>query len=275
MLDFLLRQLLLLIQPVGFVWLCLLVLTFVLAWRRLWRFAAATGALAALLFLVGSTDLPGAMLRSLEREFAGVKIEQLPEADAVVLLGGGGQPSRYDVAGLHLTRAGDRLMMAVHLMRLGKAPVLVIGGGTGGLDGVMRNESDLVRDWITGWHLLDLPGQTASEIVSLGHCLDTHDEAVKVRKLAEARGWRRVLLVTSASHMRRALATFRTADVSAVPVPCNFITTVGTSPSKARFTVPRYEGMEKIAIVMHEWIGWLEYRRRGWIDPSKSVASRS
>ncbi|RYD83731.1 MAG: YdcF family protein [Verrucomicrobiaceae bacterium] len=270
MLDTFLRQLLLLIQPFGFVWLCLLVLTLRLCWIRLWRFAVATGALVVLMFIVGATDFPGALLRSLEREFAGVQVEQLPEVDAVVLLGGGGQPSRFEASSLHLTRAGDRVLMAVHLMRLGKAPVLVIGGGAGKLDGTLRNEADLVRNWISDWNLLKTPRQTTPEILSLGHCTDTHHEALKVRALADSRGWRRVLLVTSASHMRRALATFRTAGVAAEPVACNFITTVSTSAAEARLTVPRYEGLEKIAIVLHEWVGWVEYRRRGWI---KSVTA--
>lgn len=268
MLDSFLRQLLLLLEPLGFLWLCLLVLTLLLCWKRLWRFAVASGALAILVFAVGATDLPGSMLRSLEREFAAVDVKQLPAADAVVMLGGGIEPSRYEAGGFHLTRAGDRLLMAVEMMRLGKAPVLVLGGGASELKGEMQVEADMVRDWIIDWHLLEVEGRSTAEVLSLGRCCDTHDEAVKVRALAEARGWKRVLLVTSASHMRRALATFRTAGVSAEPVPCNFMTTLSTSDSSVGFTVPHYRGLEKISIFLHEQIGWLEYRRRGWISPA-------
>lgn len=208
------------------------------------------------------------MLRSLESEFAQVDVKQLPPADAVVMLGGGIEPSRYEAAGFHLTRAGDRLLMAVEMMRLGKAPVLVLGGGASELNGEKQIEADLVRDWIANWHLLEVAGHPTPEVLSLGRCFDTHDEAVKVRALAEARGWRRVLLVTSASHMRRALATFQTAGVSAEPVPCNFMTTVSTSDSSVGLSVPHYRGLEKISIFLHEQIGWLEYRRRGWISPA-------
>ncbi len=267
-LDSFLRQLLLLLEPLGFVWLCLLVLTFLLCWKRLWRFAAVSGALVLSIFVVGSTDLPGSLLRSLEREFAGIDVRQLPPADAVVMLGGGIEPSRYEAGGFHLTRAGDRLLMAVEMMRLGKAPVLVLGGGASEINGEKQIEADLVRDWITAWHLLEVPGRPTPEMISLGRCYHTRDEAVKVHALAQQRGWKRVLLVTSASHMRRALATFQTAGVSAEPVPCNFMTTLSTSDSSTRLSVPHYRSLEKISIFLHEQVGWMEYRRRSWISPA-------
>lgn len=265
MLDTILRQILLLLEPLGFVWLCLLVLTALLCWKRLWRFAAAIGAVALFLFVVGGTVVPNALLRSLEREWVGVDVKKLPPADAVVMLGGGIEPSRYEVGGFHLTRAGDRLLMAIEMMRLGKAPVLVLGGGGAKLDDEVRVEADLLRAWITDWRLLESAGQVSPEIISLGRCADTHDEAVRVRALAKTHGWNRVLLVTSAAHMRRAVATFHAAGVSVDPVPCNFMTSVSTSTASHSLGIPRDEELEKISIWLHEKIGWIEYRRRGWI----------
>ena len=48
------------------------------------------------------------------------------------------------------------------------------------------------------------------EVISLGGCKHTRHEAEKVAKLAQERGWKRVLLVTSASHLKRAAGVFRT-----------------------------------------------------------------
>ena len=104
------------------------------------------------------------------------------------------------------------------------------------------------------------------EIIPLPACADTHDEATHVRALATERGWHRILLVTSATHMRRAAALFRTQGIEAIPVPCNFLTNVSTAPGPQAVCVPSWGGFEKIAVWLHEEVGWLEYRRRGWIS---------
>ena len=261
MITCLLRQLLGLLAPVGLVWGALIVLTVVLWRRRLRRFAAVTGALVVFITVVGSTGVPGRLLGALERPYAGVKIEDLPAADAVVLLGGGAGGSRYEVGGVHLTAAGDRLVMAAELMRLGKAPVLLIGGNAGTLDGRLILESEIMKGLLTRW------GVPADAMIPLGGNADTHDEAIDVRALATERGWRRVLLVTSANHMRRAAATFRQMGIEVTPVPCNFLTSVSTGEVPFSPSVPGTDGFVKMGVWLHEKIGWIVYRRRGWVAP--------
>jgi uncharacterized SAM-binding protein YcdF (DUF218 family) len=259
MLDALLRQILCLLEPVGFTWLCLLVLTGALWWKGQRRFACAAGAIALFVTIIGGTGVPGLILASLEKPYADVSLDALPQADAIVLLGGGAAASRYEASLTHLTIAGDRLVMAHRLFKMGKAPALTLGGNAVKLDGVERLESELVRDLLTGW---GIPGDA---MIPLGANGDTHDEALKVRALATERGWRRVLLVTSANHLRRATATFRATGLEAVPVPCNFLTNVSTAPAPPGIGVPRHDGFVKMAIWLHEQAGWHMYRRRGWI----------
>ena len=261
LLDYLLHQALALLAPVGLVWGALLVLT-ALLWRRRQRgFAAATGALAVFITIIGSTGVPGKMLGSLERPYAGVKLADLPAADVVVLLGGGAQASRYEVAGVHLAQAGDRLVMAAELMRLGKAPVLLLGGNIAPFDGSEVVEAEIVKALLARW------GVPADAMISLGANADTHDEALKVRALAAERGWHRVLLVTSANHMRRAVATFGHMGLEAVPVPCNFLTSVGTGETPFVPAVPGSDGFVKMGVWLPEEVGWFMYWRRGWLAP--------
>lgn len=260
------RQLLVLVQPIGLVWLALLALTVALWWKGQRTFASCTAALALFVQVIGGTDLPDALLRSLERLFAGVKIEELPRCDALILLGGGVEPSRYEAARVHLSGAGDRVMMALELLRLGKAPVLCIGGGSVSMKGETWSEASFAKAATVERNL------TSAEVVSLGICRDTHDEALRVRALAEQRGWHRVLVVTSAAHQRRALATFRTAGLEAVPGPCNFLTSISLGSSGSGIGIPSYGGFARFAVWLHEQIGWWEYRRRGWIDPALCAA---
>lgn len=259
--SFFTRAVLKLLEPVGLVWLALLLITFAL-WRRRHRaFAACTLALALFVWVIGGTQLSDILLRSLEEPFAGINLDELPAADAVILLGGGLQPSRYEAGQLHLSGAGDRVTMALELLRLGKAPALCIGGGSTRIDGETRSEADLARAAILERKL------TTAEVFSLGICEDTHDEALRVFALAEEHRWRRLLLVTSAYHLRRASATFRAAGLEVIPVPCNFLSSLSTGHSPFLMTLPGHAGFARSSIWLHEQIGWLEYRRRGWITP--------
>ena len=256
----LLHQFVYLLEPLGLVWLFLLILTVWLAIKRRWGPAFFAGWIVLFMTLVGSTSVPGWLLGSLEKPYAGVRLETLPTADAIVLLGGGAAPSRYEAAGVHLTPAGDRLAMAHAVFRLGKAPVLLLGGNANKLDGVVRVEGEIVRDLLATW------GVPAAAVIPLGANEDTHDEALKVRALATEHGWHRVLLVTSANHMRRASAVFRAQGLEVIPVPCNFLTTVATAPPPPGFAVPRYDGFMKVSTWLHEEIGWWTYWHRGWIQ---------
>ena len=254
------RTLYLFCEPIGLVWLALVALTVALWRRELRGFAAATAAIVLFMFAIGGTELPSVLLRSLERPYVGVKIADLPACDAVVLLGGGFEPSLHEVAGLRLTPAADRVVMALELLRLGKARVLCIGGSGVVIAGRELLEGEVVKNALAERHL------TEAEIIALGRCANTVDEAWHVRDLAKERGWQRVLLVTSANHQRRAIATFRTAGVEVVPAPCNFLTFTGNPTSPWRVGPPAYGGFVRMSTWMREALGWHIYRARGYIQ---------
>ncbi|MFM8468886.1 MAG: hypothetical protein ACKODH_02785, partial [Limisphaerales bacterium] len=107
MLDLALRSAMTLLEPIGFVWACLVVLALLALRRRRARLAAALGALALFIWIIGATPLPGSLLGSLERPWVGVKRAALPEADAIVLLGGFSAPSREEVGRLHFNQSAD------------------------------------------------------------------------------------------------------------------------------------------------------------------------
>jgi len=258
--GYLIQQVLALLEPLGLAWGFLAVFTLIFLFRRRWLPAVATGIPMLIIFVMGSTDVPGAFMRTLERPYANVDLAALPKADAIVVLGGGAQPARFEVADLHFTPAGDRLIMGLEMARLGKAPVVVLGGAVAKFPEGDKSESQTVRKWIVDRQL------TSGEIIALPVCKDTHDEATYTKKLATERGWQQVLLVTSANHMRRASATFRTAGVTVIPVPCNFMTELSHAPTELGPPgVPQVGGLSKMATYLHEQIGWYEYRRRGWI----------
>jgi uncharacterized SAM-binding protein YcdF (DUF218 family) len=106
---------------------------------------------------------------------------------------------------------------------------------------------------------------TTVPVHSLGICADTHDEAEKVAALAAEQKWTRIALVTSASHMTRAKATFEKAGVPVVPVPCNYNSQQMRQERPYWIKTPDVNGYGYFEGWMHEVIGTWVYRWRGWI----------
>ncbi len=111
-------------------------------------------------------------------------------ADAIVVLGGE-------------SPLPNRTIHALHLYGQQRAPVVVFAGGAlpGKLPETSSAYTSLRQALARG-----LPPDAA--LVADG-AQSTYDEAVLVRDLAVARGWRSLVIVTDPYHTRRAMHTFR------------------------------------------------------------------
>ena len=97
--------------------------------------------------------------------------------------------------------AGDRAFHAAELYREGVAPVVVVSGR-------MLRQNASLADLMA--HDLESFGVPATAIVKLKHRAEnTREEAVEASGLIQNRGWRRVMVVTSNYHARRARFIFR------------------------------------------------------------------
>lgn len=93
----------------------------------------------------------------------------------------------------------------------------------------------------------------------------TREECVRVAALLEAQAPDgEVLLVTSALHMRRALATCRAAGVRARPSPTDFEAT--EHPTGVLDFLPDGRAVDLSNRTAKEWLGWHVYRSRGWLQ---------
>jgi uncharacterized SAM-binding protein YcdF (DUF218 family) len=254
-----LKSIIAFIEPLGLAWLGITALLVCMIWRRNARHALLLGVPWLLLTLVLCTPVPSHLLASMERPWADFDPTTLPAADAIVSLGGAGESSAHEITGFHFTRGTDRVMTAVELVRRGKADLLVLGGGGHRGPAAIASEADAVKQWVESWNVLETP------VLSLGVCLDTHDEAVKTAVLAKERGWGSIILVTSASHMGRAEATFRKAGLNVTCAPCNYLSSVIRRKSLSWFHAPHHAGAELFGIWFHEVLGWAFYRWQGWV----------
>ena len=93
---------------------------------------------------------------------------------------------------------------------------------------------------------------------------NTYENSVNTKNLLNSRDIDTVLLVTSAFHMPRALATFTTTGLNAIPSPTNY-SMVGYSRPKILDWIPSLGNLGKMQAVMREKLGIVVYRFRGWI----------
>ena len=190
----------LILPPAGPILLALIGLW--LAWRD-WRFGKTLVVLAlASLWLLATPVLSDMLRYSLERHFPPIPIEQVPGADAIVALGGGMEPPTSRKPYPDLGSAADRYWHASRLWRAGRAPEIVVSGGALPWQDARATEADAAVRFLT-----DL-GVPANRILLESVSMDTRQNAQMTEAILRTRGARKVLLVTSALHMRRALARF-------------------------------------------------------------------
>lgn len=239
--------------------MCLLLLSYVLlkVAKRQWRKTVCPLLVALCICVIGTSPLPASLLASLERPYSGATIASLPPADAVVMLGGMTAPSPSDPFGFQFEASVDRVVTAIELARQRKGRVLVVGGG---LSSRVANpgEGEFLRQWIEAWRVPPAPVQV------LGACRNTKDEAVRTRALADSQGWQRIILVTSAAHMRRAEATFRRAGLEVVPFACDFEGMSAFPWCWEDVLLPWATGFDRLNRYLHEVVGLWVYRWRGW-----------
>lgn len=254
-----LKQLVLFIHPLGFAWLVIGLWLIQRLWKRELR-SVWLPAIAWLgLTLFTCTPLTSLLLLGLEDQYPSVKIEDAPTADAIICLGGGAAPSLHEPARVNFNNSVDRMTSALGLLAVGKAPILIVTGGGYEQAGVMHSEADAAVAYLK--ETLKLP----QHIESLGVCLDTHDEALKISAMAKEKGWKRVLLVTSAAHMPRSVAVFAKAGVKVDPIPCDYLSSFKNIGDRKWIHLPSLSSNQGIAAWIHEVLGLVVYRLRGWI----------
>ncbi len=262
------HQLEALLYPIGAIWLLLTVCFAVFLGRKRWGPATLTFVLSCVMYTIGATKIPADWVASLEQPYATNNLSILPRADAVVMLGGVLNSSKHDFMGFNFGQSADRAAMAFELMRQRRAPLLVLGGGGAALSssGVV-SEGRLLEKWFVSL------GLSTNSMISMEPSENTHDEALKVSELVSKKGWQRIILVTSASHMGRAEATFTTLGIKVTPVACDF---EGSSFKERRNEVwfPTYEGFYLTSLYLHEIVGWQVYKYRGWIKQEKPTVAK-
>ncbi len=198
-----------------------------------------------------------AMMRSLEEDYEAREPERYPTAEAIVVLGGVTKIPVPPRVGIEVESGFDRLIAGVRLLKARRAPLLILSGGAlAALSGSDVPEADRLRALALEYGVDDraMLLERASR--------NTHENAVLTGKLLNARGIERIILVTSASHMRRAEATFQQLGVEIVPAPTDFEAV--PTPMSVRRLLPGAVALLRSTRATKEYLGLLFYKVVGW-----------
>jgi uncharacterized SAM-binding protein YcdF (DUF218 family) len=177
--------------------------------RRSWRIGSLLlGAGVLSLWLLATPAVANRLERAVER-YPALDLRVATDAQAVVILAAAMRRDApeygADVPDLETLQ---RLAYGALVARRTALPVLVSGGmdyPRTSLAAVMRDS--LARDFATPVRWLE------------ERSLDTHENATYSAALLRQAGVQRIILVSNASHLRRAVAEFESAGMAVVPAP--------------------------------------------------------
>ena len=203
------RLLPLLVMPVVLV----VILLFIgICRRKRWPIVAGL----VLLYLSSIEIVGGHLVAWVESGYPSRVITDVGNADAIVVLGGFFGPRSLPGHLVDLNDAGDRIGGGIALWRSGAAPNLVFTGAHGPSAEGIYSEGQVCMDIAVG------AGVPTKAILVSRSVTNTVDEAAAIADLLREKGWERIILVTSASHMRRAAWLFAQAGIVFTPFPVDF-----------------------------------------------------
>lgn len=264
MFFFLSKFLPLFVYPLG---LACVLLVAALAVRRRPRWQTTLVALTlVLLWLSGTRPLGAMVIRSLERQH--LPPATVPQAEIIVVLGGGSRTADYPRSTPELNEAGDRLLHAAWLYRQQAAPRILLSGGKNQLLGTARTpEAETMAEIMT---MMGVPRET---LILESTSRNTYENALEIKKILDREGISEIILVTSATHMPRAYRIFTKMGLTVTAAPTDFLVTdrLWVHLTRPEIDVqlinllPTAENLEDLSTALKEYIGLVIYWWRGWL----------
>ncbi len=185
---------------------------------------------------------------------------ELPEQiTGIVVLGGSFDTRVARTRGEpELNEAADRVTAALALaQRYPQAKILFSGGVAAVLE-------DDIPETEAAQAFFGAQGFDPARLLLDGRARDTYENAVYSKALADPKPVQTWLLVTSASHMPRAVGCFRVAGFDVTPYPVDYRTPEGSAVWRPSSTTTR--NLEKVHFAIREYLGLAAYYLTGRTD---------
>jgi uncharacterized SAM-binding protein YcdF (DUF218 family) len=182
-----------------------------------------------------------------------LRASDLPSADAIIVLGGAVTPAQPpERPTFVLGESSTRVLHAAALYRAGKAKWIVVAAGNRPGNVRQQTEADAIAEF-----LMQL-GVPDSAIKRERASRTTRENAANAKPILQALGAHRVLLVTSALHMPRALKTFEKmwgpTDIQLIPAVTD-VRVVPEGNAGPRMWLPSLEALLSVTKSLKEFAG--------------------
>jgi uncharacterized SAM-binding protein YcdF (DUF218 family) len=251
-----------LVYPLGLA--CLLILIAVIISRKqmLQRLLLIIAVL--LLWIGGNRWVAAGLARSLEQLYT--TPDPIPSMEVVVVLGGGTYPPEAPRSMVEVNGAGDRLIYAAQLHREGKAKYILVSGG------LLDWEDRLTTPAEDMASLLIWMGVSPQAIWLQAESANTYEDALYSAQILNKKGIDRILLVTSAWHMPRAVRLFEAQGLQVIPLPTDYNVTqqnwdqmlTGEPRTILLDLLPNASHLSLTTRMLKEYLGLWIYKLRGW-----------
>lgn len=204
--------------------------------------------------------------RSLEWQY--LPPDPIPHSEVIVVLGGGTESMQYPRQMVEINGAGDRVLYASRLYHQGVAPRLLLSGSY--IAWLSNTSSSPAEEMGV---ILEMLGVPEEALWLEAESRNTYENAVNSAKILNRQGISRIVLVTSAAHMPRAVGLFEKQGVEVIPAPTDYTVTQDSweqlwEPairSQILNFLPDAADLAGSTAVLKEYLGILVYKLRGWI----------
>ena len=229
-----------------------------------WRRPSSIGPrrlLVALLvaFYVASTPAGAGLLAfGLAHGLQQLDVHDASDIDAVVVLGGGVESvTASNIVLGHLTTSTMlRVLEGARVYKAAGMPLVIVSGGIANPKRELRPESELMAA------ALAEAGVPGDRVLLDREAKTTHDHPRTVGPLLGAHHVRRFVLVTSATHMRRALAVFRKAGFDPIP---SVSLARSENLDRLPWLLPNDDSLALSNQAVYDYVAWVDYWLRRWV----------
>ena len=218
---------------------------------------AATKAvfIGLLILYLTSTEI-GVRCLMLPLELQYQRPAEVPDGDAIVVLGGSIDLRHCTPGHAEMQAAADRFIDGVLIAKALPQATLIFSGGTAELSDRGALEAPMLKELAMQ---LGVPNE---QIVAEDQSRNTRENAVEAQRILSQAGARRPILVTSAYHMPRAMKCFHKLGIDPIPYPTDFKSKI------ERFglpdLMPKTGNLDNSNRAIREYVGAIMYRIKGY-----------